>query len=153
MNQPPLAVDASVAVKWVLTTESFTAHAQALLARTRQAGGGVVGPPHLPGEVANALYQRVRSQEPARHITDAEAREALTTFLRIPVTLLGPAELYERAFTFARTYTLPSLYDSLYVVLAQLLGTDLWTADRRLLDALGSNAPWVRFIGDYPLNR
>ena len=42
-------------------------------------------------------------------------------------------------------------YDSLYVVLAQLLNVELWTADQRLLQMIGAAAPWVRFIGDYPL--
>ncbi len=77
---------------------------------TVEAGRALVGPPHLIGEVANALYQRVRSREPVRHLTDEEAR------------------------------------DSLYVVLAQILGADLWIADRRLLAAVGPIAPWVRFI-------
>jgi len=27
----------------------------------------------------------------------------------------------------------------------------LWTADGRLLGALGDAAPWVRFIADYPV--
>ena len=151
MNQVPVAVDASVALKWVVPAEDLARQAQALLADTLHAGQTIVGPPHLPGEVGNALYQRVPSQEPARHLTDEEAREALATFLAIPVQLLAPAQLYERALTFARTHNLPSLYDSLYVVLAQILGVEFWTADRRLLNALGPNTPWVRFIGDYPL--
>ena len=151
MNQIPVVVDASVALKWVVPAEELARQAQALLADTLHAGQAIVGPPHLPGEVGNALFQRVRSQEPARHLTDEEAREALATFLTIPVQLLAPPELYERALTFALTHNLPSLYDSLYVVLAQILGAELWTADRRLLTALGSNTPWVRFIGEYPL--
>jgi hypothetical protein len=30
------------------------------------------------------------------------------------------------------------------------MDVNLWTADRRLLDAIGTSASWVRFIGDYP---
>ena len=149
MNQAPVVVDASVAVKWVLTAEDLTVQAQALLTDSLQAGRALAGPPRLPGEVANALYQRVRSQEPSRPLTDDEAWEALTTFLAIPVQALAPDQLYQQAFEFARTANLPSLYDSLYVALARLLGAELWTADRRLLAALGSAAPWVRYIGDY----
>jgi len=37
------------------------------------------------------------------------------------------------------------------VVLAQMLDTELWTDDRRLRNAVGSVAPWIRWIGDYPL--
>jgi hypothetical protein len=63
----------------------------------------------------------------------------------------GPPGLYARAVTFARVNQLPTVYDSLYVVLAQDLGADLWTADRRLLRQIAAVAPWVRWLGDYPL--
>jgi predicted nucleic acid-binding protein len=43
------------------------------------------------------------------------------------------------------------LSDRAEAVLAQLLGVELWTADQHLVNALGSAAPWVRWIGDFPL--
>lgn len=150
MNQSVASVDASVAVKWVVTAEDFADRASALLRDSLQLDRVLVGPPHLAGEVANGIYQRARSREPARHLTEDEAREALTQFLNLPLQVITPAGLYTRAFDFAREYDLPSMYDSLYVVLAQILSVDLWTADRRLLAALGTRASWVRFIGDYP---
>ena len=51
----------------------------------------------------------------------------------------------------AQAASLPSLYDSLYVVLAEVVNTELWTADQTLVRALGDSARWVRSIGDYPL--
>lgn len=111
----------------------------------------VIAPPQMAGEVANALYQKVRSRDPDRHLTGEEAQEALTAFMAVQVESLSPNGMYELAMEFALEHGLPSLYDSLYVVLARLLGVELWTADRRLLDALGGGSPWVRFIGDYPL--
>jgi predicted nucleic acid-binding protein len=71
--------------------------------------------------------------------------------LATPIQLLSPPGLYERAFTLAQTLPLPTVYDSLYVMSAQLLDVELWTADERLCRALGTTAPWVRFIGDYPV--
>ena len=53
------------------------------------------------------------------------------------------AGLYEHALAFAQRFTLPSVYDALYAVLAQRGGVELWTADQRLLSALGAGAPWV----------
>ena len=151
MNAALVAVDASVAVKWVVTGEPFANHAETLLRASLQANQRLVGPPHLHGEVANALYQRLRSQDPARHLTDHETEEALATYLALPVELVSPPGLYAEALRAGRTFALPSLYDALYVALARLLGCKLWTADRRLLTALGDRAPWVRFIGDYSL--
>jgi predicted nucleic acid-binding protein len=76
---------------------------------------------------------------------------ALSQLLRYPIQPLDPTGLYERALDVAATHGLPSLYDALHVALAQMLGAELWTADRRLLGALGTAAPWVRDIGGYPL--
>ncbi len=73
----------------------------------------------------------------------------MAKFLELPVRLLGAADLYRRALAFAREHRLTDIDDSLYVVLAEILDTELWTDDRVLLKAVGSVAPWVRWIGDY----
>ncbi len=145
-----VAVDASLAVKWVVD-EQHTDRARALLVASADAGRPIVGPPHLPGEVTSAIYQRWRSIDPDKHLDDAEALDALRWFLAFRIELLTPPDLYEQAFTFAMTSGVPSIYLSMYVVLAQLMGVELWTADERLLRLLGANAPWVRFIGNYAL--
>jgi predicted nucleic acid-binding protein len=109
----------------------------------------IAGRPHLRGEVANALYQRSRSREPLRTISVREARESLDDFLAFPIAVESPPRLYEESLLFALTHNLPSIYDSIYVVLARELGTDLWTADQRLLRTVSGVAPWVRSIAGY----
>jgi predicted nucleic acid-binding protein len=66
-----------------------------------------------------------------------------------PVQIISPSRLYIDAFEFARDNQLPDIYDSLYVVLARILQVELWTDDRRLIEAVKSKAPWVRGIADY----
>lgn len=44
---------------------------------------------------------------------------------------------------------LPTIYDAIYVVVAQELQIPLWTDDRRLLNALGTDFPTVCWIGRY----
>ncbi len=144
----PVVVDASVAVKWVIA-EELTDHARALL--KDNAYQPLVAPPILLSEVTNAIYQRTRctSTIAQERITQAEAEDALARVLAVGVDLIGPVELYARSFAFARTHHLKDTYDVLYVVLAQMLGVELWTADRALLDSVGQIASWVRWIGDY----
>jgi predicted nucleic acid-binding protein len=149
MTADAVAVDASVAVKWVITVEEFSGQALALLRDCTIARRPILVPPHFSGEVANAIYQRVRSTDPAKHLERDEAEVALTEFLNISVVVRAPVDLLPRAFAFAADHRLPGVYDSLYVTLAQVLDVELWTADRRLLDALGTAAPWVHFIRDY----
>jgi predicted nucleic acid-binding protein len=47
----------------------------------------------------------------------------------------------------ADEHNLPAAYGAHDVALAELLGAALWTADRRLLRALGGRLPFVRWIG------
>jgi predicted nucleic acid-binding protein len=141
-----VVVDASVALKWLIE-EEYSDAAASLMEDSLNVGTVIVGPPHLPGEVANALYRRMQRSQ--NSITRPEAEEALATFLALPIQIISSQELYARAFAFALHAGLSSLYDSIYVVLAQLMGVELWTDDRRLLSVLARTAPWVRAIGDY----
>jgi predicted nucleic acid-binding protein len=150
MSPQPLALDASVAVKLAID-EEYSEQALALLNDSWRGRRPLIAPVHLPGEVTNAIYQRWRSTDPTKHLDDAEAVAALGYFLAIRIELLTIPDAYGRAFDFARAHAISSIYDSLYVVLAQQFGVELWTADARLLAECGSAAPWVRFIRDYPL--
>jgi predicted nucleic acid-binding protein len=141
-------VDASVAVKWVID-EEHTPLAQTLLQDVATAARTISVPPHFMGEVVNSIYQRWRSTDPAKHIDETEARQAIRGFLSVDLQIESPAGLYERAFDLAQAHGLPSIYDALYVALAEMLGGELWTADRRLLQALAGQLAYVRWLGDY----
>lgn len=143
-----VAVDASVAVKWVID-EPHTDLALKLWADSAMAGRAVIAAPHFEGEVANAVFERVRTTDPLKHLDANDAEETLARFLAYPVEMISPPGLIYHAFAFAQAHDLPSIYDSLYVVTARLADVDLWTADNRLLTALGGRATWVHYIGDY----
>jgi len=140
-----IVVDASVAFKWVLR-EELSDVAQALLFESPPRR--IVGPPHLETEVTNAIYQRLRRQ--GSGISPDEGQRALQAFLHLGVEFMSFPDLHPRAFHFAQAHSLSSVYDALYVVLAEMLGAELWTDDRRLLRDVRSLAPWVRWIGEYP---
>ncbi|HEY7061000.1 MAG TPA: type II toxin-antitoxin system VapC family toxin [Chloroflexota bacterium] len=146
-----LVVDASVAVKWVIR-ENDTPVALALLRDAAAAKRPIAAPPHFYGQVLNAIYQRVRTADPTKQLGEAAAREAIREFLAFSVEAVSPTGLYERAFDVARAHGLPSIYDGLYVALAELLSGDLWTADQRLLQTLGGALGFVRWLGDYPVS-
>lgn len=144
MNGGEVCVDASVAVKWVLP-EEHSEQALVLYEDAIESGQTVIGPPHLPVEVTNAIWRQV-----ARGLmSNVEGREALSIFNRFQVALQIPGDLLERGFDIARQHKRPTVYDTLYVALAEIKGCTLWTADMKLLNALGKKASWVRWIGDY----
>jgi predicted nucleic acid-binding protein len=140
-----VVVDASVVVKVVLE-EEFTDRARALIQDSRRDRRLLFGPPRLQSEVINAIYQYLRRGQ----ITLEEAEQIVRQSIQLPIQLYASPELYEEAFTFAHANHLTNTYDSQYVVLAKMLDAELWTADERLLNSVRADAPWVRWIGDYP---
>ena len=56
--------------------------------------------------------------------------------------------IQESALEFATRFNRPKAYDAQYLALADLLGCELWTADRRLVSAVAGKLPWVRWIGE-----
>jgi len=145
-----VVVDASVAVKSVVN-ESFTLQAQQLLKDVSLAHQLIYAPPHFLGESLNAIFQKFRSTDPLKHISEEELLEAVTKLLAFPFRVITPPNLYLEALQFVKAHQQVTLYDAMYVVLAQSLNLELWTADENLVSLVGSVAPWVRLISDYPL--
>ena len=97
-------------------------------------------------EVANAVWRHA-----VRGLMQKEqARARILRFTRFNVTALLPDGLHEEALDIADRFNRPPIYDAYYVALGRTLNCEVWTADRALLNALGTQAPWVRWIGDYP---
>jgi predicted nucleic acid-binding protein len=139
-----ICADSSVAAKWSFV-EEHSLQARALLRDALAQQDPIVAPPLLPSEVANVIRQRLRQGQ----VRLDEARALLAQFLALPISLQAPETLYERALVLADEHNLPAVYDAHYVALAELLGATLWTADRRLLRALGGRLPFVRWIAEY----
>jgi predicted nucleic acid-binding protein len=139
-----ICIDSSVAAKWSFT-EEHSFQARTLLRAALERQEPIVGPPLLPIEVANVIRQRLRQGR----LELSEARALLAQFLAIPLSLQMPDTLYDRALVLADRHNLPAIYDAHYVALAELLGATLWTADQRLLAALGGSLQFVRSIADY----
>ncbi|MGH2442900.1 MAG: type II toxin-antitoxin system VapC family toxin [Chloroflexota bacterium] len=139
-----IAVDASVAAKWVLP-EEYSDQALALIDDASSNGQPVVAPSFLPIEVTNIIRQQIRREG----LTLDEGLDLLDRFLAFPVSLTQPADLHPRALNLAVQYRLPAVYDAHYVVLAEALGAIFWTNNQRLLHAVAGALPFVRWIVEY----
>ncbi len=102
----------------------------------------LVAPTLLYYELSNALYlyQRTGQLEP-----DA-VKKALNTALAVPVQLHGGPELHRSALGFASKYGLKATYDAHYLALAERMGSDMWTADKRLAKAVQSVFSWLHLL-------
>lgn len=133
-----LVIDASVAMKWVVT-ESGSDRAAALL--TELAGGAVslVAPEQLLGEVGNGLRKRVAQ----RVLSAADAVAALEAVSELGLELIGGPQRWLRALPAALDWGVTT-YDALYLLLALDLDADLVTADLRLAESAGAHGLPVR---------
>jgi predicted nucleic acid-binding protein len=136
-----VCVDASVVVRLVTGGEGADKIAR-LWAEWGGAGLSIGAPNLLIYEVTNALwrYAQVGELEPD------EAVAALDSALGLGIVLHADAALHRRALELARRQGLAATYDAHYVALADMLDTELWTTDARLVKQLGDQAARLRLI-------
>lgn len=94
----------------------------------------VLAPRLLMEEAANALLTGVRR---ARW-DGAAADRAFDDLQRLPVELVDTRADLDQAWELSRRYDEHPIYDLVYVALARRLDEPLLTADRRLVDRVGS---------------
>lgn len=131
-------VDASVAVKWYLP-EANSAQATSLLSPDHT----LWAPDLIFAEVGNVFWKRVQRNE----LDSNQARACLYDFLSSPLRIEDGPLLLEKAWDIATQYG-RTVYDSLYLALADKLGTPLVTADLRFYNALrdtpaGARLCWI----------
>jgi predicted nucleic acid-binding protein len=90
-------------------------------------------------EVSNVLY---RYQKQGL-MSGAAVRLAFRAALALPLRLFGEADLHWRALDLAERFSFAAAYDAHYLALAEWLGGEFWTADRRLAQAVQTDLPWV----------
>lgn len=137
---PPVVVDASLIFRLVVPSASQPAVRRRVDAWMQQ-GGTLVAPSLWLYEMTSALLKAVHFGQ----LADGEGRQALRLVHMFPIDLIQPdARLSEVAFDWGRRLQRANAYDAFYLALAQALGCELWTADRRL--ARAAQQPWVQTI-------
>ncbi len=136
-----VVIDASVAVKAVLPNQ-LQAHCLALVqsfVETQPAA-----PALWAYETTSVIAKAVHFGE----INEKEARQALEKLDSLGVRLfVSDAEQNLAAFEWTLRLKRASAYDSYYLVLAQALECEFWTADKHLFNALkDAQVGWVHWI-------
>ncbi|HLJ57704.1 MAG TPA: type II toxin-antitoxin system VapC family toxin [Chthonomonadaceae bacterium] len=135
----------TVAIKWVIATESEREKALALLHDSIAAGITLIAPSLFPVEVHSIIRKRVHNGS----LTHDEGVQAYTQLDAVPVQIMDPRGLRQRAREIAERFNQRLVYDSLYAALADLRQCELWTADTRFQRAVKEDLPYVRHIADY----
>jgi len=119
-----LVVDASVMVKWYCVEEDTD---KALLIRDEHVRGKVkiTSPDLVILELANAIRYKENS-------TTEDVDDVLSNFVRLNLDIVVPTiELVKRASRFSFEYN-TTIYDAIYLALAEELSYDFITADEKL---------------------
>lgn len=134
-----IVLDASVAVKWVLR-EEHAATARRILS-TRE----LLAPHLLWAEVGNTLWKRHRRSESSVE----EVRRMLSEVQRLPVMTFAHWPLLPAALDLAISLH-QTVYDCLYLALAETRNSIMVTADRRFHDIVRASvwADRIVWIGD-----
>lgn len=127
-GQRTTVVDASVVVQWYMP-EVDSDRAVALLEQAWRGERELLAPDLLFVEVANAAWKRVRRGG----MSPEEAVEVARRVQTAPVSASGLVDLVPRATEIATAFDC-TVYDSLYLALAEAYDATLITADRRLCE-------------------
>ena len=138
-----VVVDASLVVKW-LVVEEYTKEANHLAAQWNDQQTQMVAVQLMPMEAANALHQYVRRGD----LTLEDALLRLATLMRSGVQLQDASRLHPRAMELASELRQGAVYDAHYLALAESLGCELWTADRRFQRIAADAGYPVRWVGE-----
>ena len=138
-----IVVDANLAV-WAIVPVAAPVDAIGLFADWHRQGLRVVAPALWLAECASAVRRGVY----AGALSEEEGRTALEDLFALEVETL-PLTLQQTrsAFEWAARLGQAQVYDGFYLALAQELGAELWTGDRRLAHgAQQVGAGWVHGV-------
>ena len=146
MIDQAIVIDASIAIKAILPNPLQN---QCLTLVERFSQFQPVAPALWSYKTTSAITKAVHFG----HLTAAEAKKALEQLDTLNVRQIIP-DLSQNfaAFEWTRRLKRASVYDSYYLVLAEALECDFWTADNRLYNALkDARLDWLHTIDEINL--
>lgn len=147
-DRPSFVLDASVATKWLLRDEQVVAAADQVLNGFRDGRIDLVAPNQIRYEVVSAIRSATRRER----LTLGQGRTAVALFLSFGIPTVDDDDLLVAGFEQALRFGC-SLYDGVYVALAESIGRPLLFADLRLRHAFGDAFPLGPWIEDYVAER
>lgn len=136
-------IDASVAIKWFVPE----IHSDAAL-RAQRRGTHLHSPAFMVLELGNVLAKKIRRNE----LTPEDGETILRELKRLPLQHHADARLFAAAYQLALD-TRRSLYDCLYLALAEAIDGLMVTADHKFFASL-TNGPYgrrVMWVEDLPV--
>lgn len=135
-------IDACVGAKWFLE-EEFKEKADALLERALQREIKLIVPEFFYSELGSILWKGVRK----KLVAVRRAQEILNRTMELPLQTYSDRELSDVAMDNAMIFGI-SVYDALYLSLAEVYVAPLITADKALFKACHKRFDFIEYLGD-----
>jgi len=136
-------VDASVVAKWFLP-EAYKDKAEQLLRDFLDEKVELTAPDLIVSEVGSLLWKRSMK---LKDISPIQAGEIYVNFLALNLPLRPSPTIATAALKLA-TDKNHSIYDMLYIALAEQSACELVTADEKLMNKFGTIFTCLRWVGD-----
>ena len=142
---PRLVADASVGTKWYLRDEEFLAAADLVLNDFRDNRINLIAPEQIRVEVPAAIRNAVRN----RRISASQVEPAIEAFFRLGIATVPCSDELILEGTRLALRLNCTVYDGLYLALAEATACQIVYADLKLRRNLGSRFPRALWIEDY----
>jgi predicted nucleic acid-binding protein len=137
-----LTIDAGIAFKLIAPHPRQQMYID-LLNQWHQAGYQLCAPTLWAYEITSTFTKMVHFGQ----IETVTGREGVRLAYRLGVRLFSPdVEQASNAFAWTERLRRAAAYDRFYLALAESLGCDFWTVDKRLVNAVAQ--PWVRLVDE-----
>lgn len=136
MTRDSFCLDTSVFIKYMCPDEQEESATELV---TQAIGTRIVLPCFAWAEVASVLRKKVRSGL----LSSDEASQLYQAFSDLPIEYIDGEDIRVRAWEIAEQYGLLTLYDSVFLAVAEKESAQYWTADGVLLKALNPKPSYV----------
>jgi predicted nucleic acid-binding protein len=137
-------VDSNIFLATVIPDERMQ-KAYALIEYIEQKGLSITAPTLFRYEVVAVI----RRQFGRGLINFEEANHAITLLLAKSILFSVTDKLLQRGFEIANQFNFPTAYDSQYLAVAEQLGCEFWTIDKRIVDTVAPTWAWVKWLGNF----
>ena len=140
-----VVTDASLIIKPILR-EAMRFQARQFIADCKATETQMIAPPIFESEIDSIIRRHVFEDS----LTSADGGAAYLALALVPVQIVTPPGLRQRAREIAAQADQRAVYDSTYAALAELRGCEFWTADRAFYNAVHNDLPFVHYLAEYP---
>ena len=137
-----VCIDAGLAIKLVIP-EPDTPQAEALFQQWKVNQVELIAPAFAAAEVDSVLRGKVVRGK----ILPAAAESAFQLAARLPIQFDLAADCRLRAWELATQFGFSTVYDAVYLALAERRGCEFWTADAKLYEWVKDRLGFVQLLG------